>query len=480
MSQFTGIGSRPAAHSAARQPAPPRPAAPPPAVYRSRRRWADTLHVLCILSVAVVIALFLGDGGASQFSTTADALTSIGVLCGLVGTDLLLVMLLLAARLPLIDRVFGHDRAMAVHQSLGKPVLYLLLSHAALLIGGYAMLQPSSYLDQVWILLTTVPDMPLAYVGLGLLVLVVVTSLVVVRRRFRYEAWHAVHLLAYAAVLAAVPHQLSVGALFAEGRLQRYYWLALYVGVAGSILLFRFVVPVARSLRHRLVVTGIRRVAPGVVSVAISGRALHRLDASAGQFFIWRFWTQGLWWQAHPFSLSGAPTADGLRITVRGLGDASAALAAVPPGTRVSFEGPYGLFTDRARTSPKIVLVASGIGVAPIRSLLETAWFQPGDATVILRAPSLGEAYLADEVTELCRLRGAQLRIIAGHRAPGIDSWLPADAAAAGIRLAGLAPQLPDADLYICGPRLWSEAVVRDATSGGVRASQIHYERFDW
>jgi predicted ferric reductase len=301
-----------------------------------------------------------------------------------------------------------------------------------------------------------------------------------VRRRFRYEAWHAVHLLAYAAVLAAVPHQLSVGALFAEGRLQRYYWLALYVGVAGSILLFRFVVPVARSLRHRLVVTGIRRVAPGVVSVALSGRALHRLDASAGQFFIWRFWTQGLWWQAHPFSLSGAPTADGLRITVRGLGDASAALAAVPPGTRVSFEGPYGLFTDRARTSPKIVLVASGIGVAPIRSLLETAWFQPGDATVILRAPSLGEAYLADEVTELCRLRGAQLRIIAGHRAPGIDSWLPADAAAAGIRLAGLAPQLPDADLYICGPRLWSEAVVRDATSGGVRASQIHYERFDW
>jgi predicted ferric reductase len=443
-------------------------------------RLADTLQVLCVVSVALVIALFLADGGASQFETPADAITSLGVLCGLVGSDLLLIMLLLAARLPPIDRAFGHDRAMSVHQSLGKPVLYLLLAHAALLVGGYAMLQPSSYLDQVWIMLRSLPDLPLAFVGLGLLVLVVITSIVVVRRRLRYEVWHVVHLLAYAAVLAAIPHQLSVGALFGEGTFQRYYWLALYAGIAGSILVFRFVVPIVRSLRHRLVVSGLERVAPGVVSIRLSGRALRRLHVSAGQFFIWRFWTSDLWWQAHPFSLSGAPSAEGLRITVRGLGDASAALAAVPPGTRVSFEGPYGLFTERARTSPKIVMVASGIGVAPIRSLLETASFAPGDATVILRSPTLADAFLADEVTELCRLRGAQLRIIAGHRAPGTPSWLPADAASAGITLASLAPHLADADLYICGPRQWTEAVVMDARSAGLRNRQIHYERFNW
>jgi ferredoxin-NADP reductase len=125
-------------------------------------------------------------------------------------------------------------------------------------------------------------------------------------------------------------------------------------------------------------------------------------------------------------------------------------------------------------------MVASGIGVAPIRSLLETASFAPGDATVILRSPTLADTYLADEVGELCRLRGAQLRIIAGHRAPGVDSWLPADAVSAGITLASLAPQLADADLYICGPRQWTEAVVNDARSAGLRSRQIHYERFNW
>ena len=457
------------------------PTAPPvhPA-YQRRMRLADTLQVLSVVSVALVIAIFLADGGATRFGTAADALTSLGILAGLVGSDLLLVMLLLAARLPLIDRAFGHDRAMAVHQSLGKPALYLILGHGALLVGGYALADNSTLPAEVWTMLTQLPDMPLAFVGLALLVTVVVSSIVVVRRRFRYEAWHAVHLLAYAAVLVSIPHQLSVGGLLRDGSIQRYYWLALYAGVAGSILLFRFIIPMVRSIRHRLVVAGVDRVAPGVVSIRLTGRGLRGLNASAGQFFIWRFWTPGLWWQAHPFSLSAAPGGDSLRITVRGLGDASAALPALPTGTRVSFEGPYGLFTERARTSPRIVLVAAGIGVAPIRSLLESASFEPGGATVILRAPSPGELYLADEMAALCARRGATLRVIAGHRPAGVDSWLPADAAAAGITLATLVPDVRTADVYVCGPRRWTDAVVADARAADVPARQIHYERFDW
>jgi len=301
-----------------------------------------------------------------------------------------------------------------------------------------------------------------------------------VRRKFRYEAWHAVHLLAYAAVLVAIPHQLSVGALLAGDTIAHYYWLALYVAVAGSIVLFRFVLPVWRSLRHGLAVDRIDHVAPGVVSLSLTGRRLDQLRATSGQFFIWRFWSRGLWWQAHPFSLSAAPNGRSLRITVRALGDASAELPGLRRGVRVSFEGPYGLFTENARTSPRVVLIAAGIGVAPIRSLLETVSFAPGDATVILRSHLIGDTYLVDEVTDLCRVRGAQLRIIAGSRAPGSSDWLPADAARAGVTLHSLVPGIADADIYICGPRPWTDAVVRDARSGGVPKKQIHYERFDW
>ncbi|MEB0002009.1 ferredoxin reductase family protein [Cryobacterium sp. RTC2.1] len=448
--------------------------------YPRRMRLADSLQILAVVSVALVVAVFLADGGAARISTPADAITALGIVTGLVGTDLLLVMMLLAARLPAIDRAFGHDSAMALHQSLGKPALYLILAHAVLLTIGYALVQPAGFFDEVWIMFSSLPDMPLAFLGLGLLIAVVVTSLVIVRHKFRYEVWHLVHLLSYVAVLVAIPHQLSVGTLFREGSLQRYYWLALYAGVAGSIILFRFIVPIVRSLRARLTVVGVDQEARGVVSIRLSGRQLRSLKAKSGQFFIWRFWTPGLWWQAHPFSLSAAPTGSSLRITVRGLGDASSTLPRLPVGTRVSFEGPYGLFTDFARTSPRIVLIAAGIGVAPIRSLLETATFAPGQATVLLRSSTVDDTYLVEELAALCRARGAELRIIAGKRAPGTSSWLPGDAVQARITLATLVPKLREADVYICGPRKWTDEVVRDARSAGLPTRQIHFERFDW
>lgn len=448
--------------------------------YKKRMWLADNLQILGVASVAIVIAIFLADGGAAKFGTVSDAVTSLGIVAGLVGTDLLLVMLVLAARLPPIDRAFGHDQAMAVHQSLGKPALYLILGHAALLITGYALAENINVLVEAWNMFQSLPDLPLAFLGLALMIGVVITSLVLVRRKFRYEAWHAVHLLAYLSVLVAIPHQLSVGGLLREGALARYYWLALYIAVAGSIIVFRFVLPVTRSLTHRLVVDRVDTVAPGVVSITLTGRQLAKLRATSGQFFVWRFWAHGLWWQAHPFSLSSAPSERGLRITVRGLGDASRQLPQLARGTRVSFEGPYGLFTENARTSQRVVLIAAGIGVAPIRSLLETVSFAPGHATVLLRSHSLADTYLVDELTDLCRVRGAELRIIAGKRPHGVSTWLPADAARAGVTLLKIVPELHYSDIYICGPRPWTDAVVRDARSCGVAKKQIHYERFDW
>ncbi len=129
----------------------------------------------------------------------------------------------------MIDGAVGHDRALEFHRKLGKPSLYLLLAHGVLIAIGYGMaegLDPVSELVALWVL---VPDMWLAIVSIGLFIAVVVTSLVAVRRRFPYEFWYAVHLLTYAAVLTAIPHQFSVGGLFAEGTWQRWYWLAICI-----------------------------------------------------------------------------------------------------------------------------------------------------------------------------------------------------------------------------------------------------------
>ncbi len=464
----------------ARMPASPQPRRlPPTARFRRRAAIADLLVVAAWASGAMAAALYLASGGANGFGTLADTVTSVGILSGLVGTDFVLVMLVLAARLPLIDRAVGHDRAMALHRKLGKPALYLLLGHGALLLLGYGL---SSGVDPVseFFTLMSVPDMPLAVLGMVLMITVVVTSLIAVRRRFPYEFWYVIHLLSYAAVLTALPHQLSTGSLLAEGTLQRVYWIALYVLALGSIVVFRFGSPVLRSLRHALRVERVEWIAPDVASIHLRGRDLRRLGAEGGQFFSWRFWQSGMWWHAHPVSLSAVPTDHHARITVRVLGAGTKRITSVRPGTAVSFSGPYGLFTDAGRTAPKLAIVAAGIGVTPVRALLEGSSLAPGEATVLLRSSTPDALYLQEEFERLAGQRGAALYTMVGPRPAGADTWMSAHDIERGVTLRSAFPELDHSDLYVCGPPEWTDRVAADARGSGVPEHRIHTERFDW
>jgi predicted ferric reductase len=446
--------------------------------FKRRSAAADILVIATWTSGAIAVALFLAAHGPAQFRTVAAAVTSMGILCGLVGSDLILIMLVLAARIPLIDRSVGHDRAMRLHRQLGKPGLYLLLGHGLLILIGYALAAKTDAFTEIaaiWAL----PDLPLAIIGLGLFLAVVVTSLVAVRRRFPYEFWHVIHLLSYVAVAFAIPHQFSEGGVLAGG-FSRYYWIALYVVALGSILVFRFVLPVVRSVRSDIRVSGIEVVGPDVVSLHLTGRNLRNLGSAGGQFFVWRFWTGTTWWHAHPLSLSAQPTDDSARITVRALGNGSTELGTLPLGTRVWFEGPYGLFTDAARTSPKLAIIAAGIGVTPVRALLEHSRLAPGEATILLRASSDRQSYLWDEMETLATERGANFYTMVGPRSGERESWLSDRDQARHVSLKSVFPDLALSDLYVCGPQAWTDLVVRDARATGLPDHQIHTERFDW
>jgi predicted ferric reductase len=447
--------------------------------HRKRARISDLLVTLLWSSGAAAAALFLATGGARRFGSPATIVTSVGILAGLVGTDFILVMIVLAARVPLIDRTIGHDRAIAVHRSLGKPALYLLLGHAALLLAGYGMGQGFDVVTwavSMWVL----PDIPLAVLGLGLLVVVVVTSLVAVRRKFSYEAWHVIHLISYAAVLVAVPHQLSEGQILAAGSVERVYWLALYILAFGLIFVHRVARPVVASLRHHVTVDRTETIAPGVVSIHLRGVELGALGAAGGQFFVWRFWTGRTWGHSHPISLSAVPTETSARITVRDLGAGSNRISALPPGARVSFQGPYGLFTDASRAAPKLAIAVAGVGITPARALLEHSILSPGEATILLRASTVQETYLWDEILELARAKGATVYTMIGRRAQSGPGWMPAAEAARGVTLRSVFPDLADSDLFVCGPTAWLDLVEAEAREAGIPAHQLHTERFDW
>jgi predicted ferric reductase len=446
--------------------------------YRRRALHANLLVGSVWATGGVAAILFLTSAGTAPFGTVGAAVSSLGIIAGLVGTDFILVMLVLAARVPLIDRTIGHDRAIAVHRSLGKPALYLLLCHGSLLLIGYGLEQGFSPFAELGPMLAT-PNMPLAFIALALMIVVVVTSLVAVRRRFSYEGWHIVHLLSYVAVAFAIPHQLTLGGVLANGTLPRVYWITLYVLAFGAIATYRVIEPIVSTFRHHIRVDRVETIADGVVSIHLSGRGLTGLGAAGGQFFVWRFWTGATWWHSHPVSLSSVPTDGTARITLRDLGDGSRRILSIPSGTFVSIEGPYGLFTPRARTAPKLAIVAAGIGITPERALLEESRLSPGEATVLLRT-SADDRYLWDETAAIAKAKGAKFYTMRGPRATSGARWMPQRDASRGVSLRSVFPDLLDSDLYVCGPPAWLELIEAESIAAGLPAHQLHSERFDW
>jgi predicted ferric reductase len=465
---------RTAGGTSARPDAPPRP--------RSRPWWRDTAGALTWLSMLVVVTLWVSNGGVQHLATTAGMLKGTGQLTGLIASDLLLIQVLMMARIPWVERSYGQDELARRHRLVGFGSFTLMLAHIVLIVLGYAAGSKSSVLGKLWEILASYPGMLLATAGTLSLVMVVVTSIRAARARLRHESWHLLHLYAYLGVALALPHQLWTGADFLASPAATSYWWGLWAAAAGAVLIFRVGLPLWRSLRHRLVVQRVVTEAPGVVSVHVSGRRLDRLPVRAGQFFVWRFLDGAGWTRGHPYSLSAAPDGHSLRITVKALGDDSARLARVRPGTRVLVEGPYGRLSGAARTRRRVTFVASGIGITPIRAMLEEFAYEPGEATLIYRTSGPRDVVLAAELEQLARLRGIVVHHMPGHRSRDLRSWLPAgqekiDPARAMFELC---PEIARNDVYVCGPTTWMDAVREAAVDAGARPDRVHLERFEF
>lgn len=444
--------------------------------------WRDAVGIATWLSMLVVVALWVSGGGAQDLTGWASAITSLGRLTGLISANLLLVQVLLMARIPLVERSYGQDELARRHRLVGFWSFWLMVAHLVAITVGYALSASENVFVQFWQLVVDYPGMLLALVGTLLLVLVVATSIRNARRKLRYESWHLLHLYAYLGVGLAIPHMLWTGQDFLGNPVATTYWWTLWAAAAGSILVWRIGVPLWRSLRHGLRVTEVVRESPDVVSVTMHGRDLDRLPAQAGQFFNWRFLTGSGWTRSHPYSISAAPDGRSLRVTVKDLGDGSHALAAVETGTRVLIEGPYGRLHPGVRTQPKVTLLASGIGISPMRALLEGLPQQPGAVTLIYRARDDADLVLRGEIERIAQRRGARVFYVLGRRLQGRDSWLPE--AAAGLSdaeaLRQLVPDIASHDVYLCGAPAWMDAAAAAARECGVPASRIHAERFSW
>lgn len=452
------------------------PAAGATVLPRPGRTWTHALVAMIVLGGVLVLSIWWQDTTASSLNNAAGLVTAAGRVLGMLAAYLLLVLVTLMARIPLLEHRVGSDVLTRVHRALGEYTVSLALCHALLIILGYALTAHTNPVSETVTLELDYPDVLMATAALGLLIWVGIVSARAVRRRMAYESWYYIHLYVYLAMALAFSHEFANGAEFSTSAHNRMIWVTAHVLVAALLVFYRIVVPISRSLRHDVRVAGVVRESKGVVSLHLTGRNLNRLRIQPGQFLRWRFLDRAHWWQSHPYSLSATPDNRRLRITVKDLGDASGSLSRLRPGTRVWFEGPYGAFTAR-RIDPtaggKVLMIAGGAGITPLRALFESLPGGGGSAVLLYRASTPADLPLYAELAQIAKQRGFGLFPLVGSRHTEPDPFSAAE-------LRRLVPDLAERDVYLCGPPGLVHAARRGLHRAKVPRRRIHIESFDF
>jgi predicted ferric reductase len=395
---------------------------------------------------------------------------ALGRLTGLLVSSAVLLQLVLVSRLPGIEPSLGCDRLYRLHRRLGFALGLLFLAHPALLTFGYARwhrLSPGRQFAEI------ARELPNAWPAIGaafVIALVVALSIPVVRRRLRYEAWHTGHLGMYLAVGLASLHQLN-GAELSSESWWAGYWVALHVLVVGCFVVFRAGRPVFRFARHRFRIDKIVSESDDVLSVYLTGRHLHRFRFRPGQYANVAFLSKGLW-APHPFSFSAAPNDRFLRLSIKAVGDFTRRVHELRPGAFVLIEGPLGAFTAVTSTPEKYLMVAGGIGITPIRALIESLVDAHRDIVLLYAAKTAKDLVFASEL----RAMTAHCHLVLSRGAA------PADGYELGrvdrLMLERLVPDVRDREVFVCGPPPMMKVAIEALHALDVRGSRIHYERF--
>jgi predicted ferric reductase len=398
----------------------------------------------------------------------------LGRLAGLLATFCALMQFVLMSRGIWLEPIFGLDRLARAHRLNGLLTIMLMLLHPLLLAWGYGTLENRDIIAQI-VAFWNLPFVLWASAALLLFCFIVGFSLYILRKHLKFETWYFIHLATYAAIALLPWHQLTNGGTLTSNEFFRNYWILFYFLVALNMLIWRFGMPLYRYWRHGFTIEKIVAEVPRATSVYLAGKNMKDFHAKGGMFVLVRFLHKGLWWQEHPFTLSRLPNKKGIRLTIRQLGDFTNEIPALKPNTKVVVSGPYGAFTlDRARQK-KILYIAGGIGITPIRSLIEeqASRAQPSDSILLYANRSHTDIALKDELDELAKRMPLQI-----HHILSDDPDAPEQGFIDENKLRQLVPLIQEYSIFLCGPPPMMKGVIGALRNMGVLKSEIHFEQF--
>lgn len=407
--------------------------------------------------------------------TNGDATTvlrAIGRLFGLIATYCALVQFVVMGRVGWLEPIFGLDRLAIFHRRNGVATISFMLLHVSIMVATQYVLTGSVDILGVFAL----PHVWLAAIAQVFFIVTVGLSIYIVRKHLKFETWYAVHVFNYLAIVLIPWHQLTNGSDFLTNPLFANYWIALYIFTALNVLYWRFGMTIIKFVRHDFAVEKVVKETPTATSVYIKARNMDKFKAKGGQFVLVRFLSRGFMLQEHPFSLSRLPDSQTLRLTIRQLGDFTNMIPQLKPGTKVWVNGPYGAFTHEQQRTNKMVYIVGGIGITPIRSMIEdqAQRGEKGNAVLLYGNRTVADTIFLDELTKLgSHINMPIHNVLSEQKAyKGETGFIDAE------KIKRLVPDVAERDIFLCGPPPMMWGIITQLKALGVPANQIHYERF--
>ncbi len=432
------------------------------------------LYCFLILNVVLIVILWWQGSSGSLWLTgdTTARIISLGRLCGLIAELVIALQLVLIGRITFVEQEFGHDGLNRLHRFNGQAVALFLLAHPLLIVWGYSRLNQNGFVGQFLDFFFNWEHVILAVISLTIFLSLIAISIAIVRKRLRYETWYFMHLLMYVAVTLVIWHQVKFGD-FAGQQNWIAYWYILNFGALGLVIVYKWLKSFYYFFRFQFTLEKIVAENQETTSLYIEGRGLEKFKFLPGQFANLTFLQKGMWF-THPFSFSSVPNGKFLRLTVKASGDFTDKIRTLKPRTKIVLDGPLGIFTKKVAKRSKFLFLAGGIGITPIRALIEDLAKKGNNIVLLYSNKNEQEMIFKNELTDL------------QHRYHFIMTQMSEVPAGSGYELGRideekirrLVPDFLEREVYICGPTAMIDSLKKLMLKLGVSKPQIHYEKF--
>jgi predicted ferric reductase len=390
-------------------------------------------------------------------------MANIGQLCGLVGTLLFAISLILSVRTKWMDRLFkGLNNLYKIHHYLGQIAFCLLLVHPLFLIPKYAgnMANAAKFLLPDPSHIATNPGI----FSLFMMILLLVLTLYL---RPKYNIWKWTHkFLGLAFFLASLHVYLIVSDTSRFWPLKLYMLTFIGLGLVsfvGYSLLGRFLIK-----KYAYQVVKVTEIAADTWEIQMSPVA-SSIKFKPGQFVFVSFKDKNIGNESHPFSISSGVNDRDLSITVKNLGDYTAKLSQLKSGTPVIIEGAYGALAANIDDTKKQIWIAGGIGITPFISLAKSR-------TASAKIPV--EIYYCFRSKE----QAAHLKYL--QSLPSSFTLIPFCAKDQGRLSAEIIKEtsgpLENTEIIICAPPAMIQSLRRGLKNLNINNQNIHSEEFSF